>query len=536
MIKEKFTEKDYEMIDHCRFLYGGAEPNDSVKTEDYLSQFFANKEKLFNLLGNELIYSFPYEAFVSAEEMYEKLKYDEKFRGYISYFKDFLRHTENITDLDRWDLRDMIESPDIIKNKLSSDISYTDPNNHKVRKFCKGMKLMRALKELNEKFEIMPTKAFDEFRNFISCYTQDKTHKGTFYLSIHPLDYMTMSDNENDWSSCMSWKNEGDYRIGTVEMMNSPCVVVGYLANENDPYHIGDCYIKDDNYWNNKTWRCLYVITEEAITSVKDYPYFSPGLTQVGLSKLKELAEANLGWYYEDDYTSTKYGFFDIPETDKCISYETDEMYNDFGSTIHYSYFSKEIKNLLKPNRYTYINYSGPTSCCQCGQVFHVEDHSALCCWNCRPGRCCDECGCALYNDNDEYWVGDCCYCESCYNDVTTYIPYYDERVHNDEVITVCPVVIKDGETFYESCDTIYLTEYLYNTYFEENYKDKLYYRVRSSDNVRMGYDTYYLDITNMSEADLDVLRDFTDFAVKAKYCEYKINLPYYRFVNIDAA
>lgn len=534
MVREKFTDKDYEMIDYCRFNYGGAEPQNSVKAEDYLSKFFAKKEKLFNLLGNELIYSFPYETFVSAEEMYEKIKYDDKFRNYISYFKDFLHHSiDNFSDFDRWDLRDMIESPDIIKNKLSTNISYKDPTSQKVRKLCKGMKLMRALRELNEKFEIMPAETFDEFRNYISRFTQDKTHEGTFYLSIHPMDYITMSDNKSDWTSCMSWKNEGDYRIGTVEMMNSPCVVVGYLADENEQYYVGN-----SNYWNNKTWRCLYVVTREAITSVKDYPYFSPGLTQVGLSKLKELAEANLGWYYEDNHITTDCGNIEVPETEKYLSYDTNEMYNDFGSTTHYSYFSKEIRNFLAPNRYTYINYSGPTSCCQCGQTVNVANHSALCCYSCKPSKCCDECGCTLYDEDDKYWVGDCCYCEYCYNDVTTYIPYYGERVHNDEVIEVHPVVIKknDEGTFYKGYVSIFLTEYLYDSYFKKEFKDRLYYKVDNYNNIRTNYHSYYLDITDMSEADLNLLEDFTGFDVKVEYCVQEIYAAYYHFVNIDAA
>ena len=41
-----------------------------------------------------------------------------------------------------------------------------------------------------------------------------------------------MSDNNSGWESCMSWRNNGCYRRGTVEMMNSPYVIVAYLMLE----------------------------------------------------------------------------------------------------------------------------------------------------------------------------------------------------------------------------------------------------------------------------------------------------------------
>ena len=41
-----------------------------------------------------------------------------------------------------------------------------------------------------------------------------------------------MSDNDYGWDSCMGWMNEGEYRLGTVEMMNSPCIVVAYIDGE----------------------------------------------------------------------------------------------------------------------------------------------------------------------------------------------------------------------------------------------------------------------------------------------------------------
>lgn len=105
---------------------------------------------------------------------------------------------------------------------------------------------MKALKQLNGILHFMDDDEFEEFRICQSMCTNTTALEGKLCLSIHPLDYMTMSDNACDWSSCMSWQEDGCYRMGTVEMMNSPCVIVAYLESSHP------MYFSREATWNSK--------------------------------------------------------------------------------------------------------------------------------------------------------------------------------------------------------------------------------------------------------------------------------------------
>ena len=107
---------------------------------------------------------------------------------------------------------------------------YEIPVHHEIRipktRWCVMRYPNNAMAQLNGQ----SLEEFEDFRIKHSRILSEKEFIGRLSLSIHPLDFMTMSDNDSDWSSCMSWRTCGSYRRGTVEMMNSPCVVVAYLS------------------------------------------------------------------------------------------------------------------------------------------------------------------------------------------------------------------------------------------------------------------------------------------------------------------
>ena len=119
----------------------------------------------------------------------------------------------------------------------------------KILKVQKGTKPLRVLAKMAQAFNL---EGFEEFRLTHSRILNQKKMTGELCLSIHPMDFMTMSDNNSNWESCMSWSDYGCYRRGTVEMMNSECVVVAYLRAKED------MKVSEDLYWNNKKWRCWF--------------------------------------------------------------------------------------------------------------------------------------------------------------------------------------------------------------------------------------------------------------------------------------
>ena len=103
--------------------------------------------------------------------------------------------------------------------KLTEAIRYTDCSIERLKKF------------IFEHIEYFAADEWEEIRLAHSQIFNTNKMTGTLCLSIHPLDYATASDNDNGWSSCMSWRDDGCYRMGTVEMMNSPMVICAYFAS-----------------------------------------------------------------------------------------------------------------------------------------------------------------------------------------------------------------------------------------------------------------------------------------------------------------
>ena len=276
-----------------------------------------------------------------------------------------------------------------------------------------------------------------------------KSLKGNLNLSIHPLDYITMSDNEYDWSSCMSWEESGCYRLGTLEMLSSPKVIVAYLTGENNEYHL-----TSDITWNNKKWRELFVVDKNVISGVRGYPYYNKTLESTVLNKLVELATNNLGWEFEKDtikFLTNSYS----PETNEktySISMHTNAMYNDFGIQSPQAHLGINTREILKENPIN-IDYGNYPYCLSCGEPIYLQNDSesewdtlgdGLECFSCRGLYYCDDCG--MLCDADDLCdingklVCSCCsaenyiYCEECNNyisieDCETFITFaYNPR------------------------------------------------------------------------------------------------------------
>ena len=292
-------------------------------------------------------------------------------------------------------------------------------------KINRGCRVIKMLGKLIEAFGL-DIKEFEEFRIKHSQILNQKAVKGTLCLSIHPLDYITMSDNDSGWESCMSWENHGCYRQGTVEMMNSDMVIVAYLESEKP------MKIANDLYWSNKKWRELYIVHQDVIANVKGYPYCNEHLTAAVLDWLRELVHKS-EIYGNDHYLPTIYSSNRLSDDLNMIfSFYTNLMYNDFGHEYHYCVVSSKLPY---GHRGT-INYSGSSQCMLCGELdpcFANVDGDAinLVCESCDDVQTCDCCGSHIYGD--EYTtVGDEVICNCCFDDYYVYDAVNETYIHTD--------------------------------------------------------------------------------------------------------
>ena len=387
----EITKDEMRMIDNA--IYGCADGHGGRASVPYVLRLWdANKQGfLYDLLGKKLS--------VSKEiEIDRDKQVEEEFKQLLPLNNTLSRFANNLLDLiDDNDcmLRAVVEScfePKALANNSYTGGKYTIPLGEKSFRTESGMKVMKILAKVADFYNIK--EQFEEFRQFHSMVTNTKMFKGKLTLSIHPLDYITMSDNGSDWSSCMSWTEGGCYRQGTVEMMNSECVLVAFLESE-DQFRI------HGGIWNNKKWRTLVVCNSDLIASIKAYPYQSDTLTTEVMDFIKELAQENLHINFKENL-SYEYGPYSNINLEQYganpirLCFYTNNMYNDFGCVdYHFVSLSEDYINKIKDKHITRdeINYSGETECMWCGAVCEVVETGDLVCEDCNGYITCDHCG-----------------------------------------------------------------------------------------------------------------------------------------------
>lgn len=319
----------------------------------------------------------------------------------------------------RHGMEHLLNNEPLVNNIFNGETFVIEVEGKRPLKINRGSKVMRALSKIADYFGLAH---FEDFRIYHSQVLNQKSLSGTLCLSIHPMDYMTMSDNDCGWDSCMSWIGEGGYRQGTVEMMNSNCTIVAYLKSEDEfSTYTG---VK----WNSKKWRQLFVVNDDLLIGVKAYPYQNDNLSEAVIDWLRELAEKNLDRKYcsttvieyEKPFRiSTKNGEKDV-YLDALDGYA---MYNDFGSAEHHHMALVDGFDTNKKKYYgdaddiAYLYsfaYHGSEQCMVCGSTQHdFANESCLACKNCQTLIHCDCCGdpVANYIEIDGQYL-----CEYCYD------------------------------------------------------------------------------------------------------------------------
>lgn len=533
---DKITMDEWEMIDTYRRNYVDADyaSTTMAPSKQVLQSWSNSKRDLYKLLGNNLIVSeeFNYsksEALMEREleSLFEgwetcgrERRTGRKFWQAIWAWRDNTFPTNEYYlafDFDPNDksvseeehnrntkikngISHLLQLNDIANNKYTGEsFSITLPNG-KEFKINSGCKVMKALAKIADAFNLPE---FEDFRICQSYVTNTRMIKSNLTLSIHPLDYMTMSDNECGWDSCMSWENEGCYRQGTVEMMNSPCVVVAYISDKNA------MSISSNGEWSNKKWRQLFIVDKDVIFSVKPYPYINNDITTYTMNWLKNLAEQNMGWSYGQE-TPIHWTYDDELMSGGQpfkFSFHTNLMYNDVGSIAYHHMYYNNTK--VMPKVYT-MNYSGDSQCMWCGGVEKLREDS-LSCDSCSGIMICSDCGERVYED-EVYYIGNDIYCENCFRDYMANCDFCEDDFPRKEAFNITPYIDdpknKDKIYIMDSAFTA-CSDCLYN-WLKESIKDPsaIIYknkRIFSDESTE-----YFINITDVTEDGIDDLLPYS--------------------------
>ena len=464
---EALTQQDKDFITSYIETFGGIGRNVSLeKPLDYILRFWNyNKERLFHMFGDKLILKRKVTIDLDLDDkiktMDDYFNSDEPGAEFNRAFKRWTNKKEYVPQ--DWKTNSFIRAltiPDYLyTNRVPYPFTYKDKGG-KEFKVPEGAKIMKVLQRIAKQFDLPQ---FEDFRNRISRITEVRSQEVEITLSIHPLDYMTMSDNNNGWESCMNWTDgPGAYRAGTVEMLNSDCVVMAYISTK-------DYTINDLITWNSKSWRTLVIVNPYIITTVKDYPHSCKNFDKAVVDWLVELREANSDWKYQteyvEDFDGSEFNVIPLWENDHRLTFLTNAMYNDFDNGCHN--VARVSEEPPMDDCYE-IMYSGAWSCMCCGEEYEIYqddgDNDIVVCGNCDRLFYCDHCGERIRND-DHYNIDGACLCESCFENLDTCMICEEPhtRSYMSEVYVADPVTGK--------LDTAYNKHFMCLDCQQDNYK-----------------------------------------------------------------
>lgn len=246
-----------------------------------------------------------------------------------------------------------------------------------------GMKTIRTIQKVLKASEYPRMDLFEKWRNEVSLVQISNEVKAKLVISINPIDFVSMSENNCNWRSCMAWSNNGCYNAGTLEMMNSNVAAVAYLETSS-PFELhlnetGEVYTVP-----NKSWRALIFAHKDILLLGKQYPYHNSNLITIVLDFMRELLEKNLKWKYQ--FINQRYrdletidgnfyirDFFAVDYDKKkdhhCIFVYTNGMYNDIIESHYPHYYC--CRNYVSHSKK--ICLSGPATCICCGKRIYEE-------------------------------------------------------------------------------------------------------------------------------------------------------------------
>ena len=385
VLLDAISAEDKAKIESYIYKFGVIKDN-FIGIEKWLQFWSYSNQKLFKLLGNQLIYKIDiaYEKDHSTifTEIQNKLVAHPFMIAYDNFFYNVIRKyfKEGIIDSDtKRNFHKLIECITLTDDVVKNSIKIKKPGCKKMLQIQAGMKPIRAIFKVISYFKEdynFNQSEFEDFRIKHSMVLNDKVVKGRMCFSIHPLDFMTMSDNANDWSSCMSWKTEGCYHLGTVEMMNSNNVICCYIESD-IPFSWEDPESGEIQNWNSKKFRVLAYVTKDIIVNGKSYPFQNIDINKIVISTLRDLAKKNLNWSYSfgpeiykdmihinyaSDIERNKEWIHRNKTTKHNIIFDTNAMYNDIFNDNGREYWC--YRNKVKRNKV--INLSGKANCLCC--------------------------------------------------------------------------------------------------------------------------------------------------------------------------
>lgn len=286
--------------------------NNFTLNENIFDSWFLNKKDIFNkYFKDKLILEYP-------EPFQVKLTAEAKMR-ILSEFCD------NLEEEKLFELSDFcyLQETSFFDNKVI--LPYNSLGIKKNEKLTKSFKYFIKDKE-----------KLDKIQNLASSFIQRNKITGTLCISIHPVDYLTISENSFGWGSCHGLLSNHSHVAGNLSFLCDTSTVVLYLKD------VKGFDLFPNFHWNSKKWRMLLHMNEDQsmIISNKQYPFeldvdLSPYLkyffNNQKMNFKYEILELDVFNYIVEDFISKSLFFNDIFLNNKRHKFY---LYKNFAKPI----------------------------------------------------------------------------------------------------------------------------------------------------------------------------------------------------------
>lgn len=478
MLNQKLNKIQEDFNKVITFSQGIPEP----KTDKLFEMWKECKRDFIEVFDGKYIYEFPEKV---SFELDPKEKHNRviRFAGQVA---------------STWGYGDLADFIEVQEEGFFNNITVSDYTAWDGKVIKKGTRLVKAFRHFVE-----DNRSLTDIQNEASRIIQEDKIEGTLCLSVHPLDFLSLSENTYNWRSCHSL--DGEFRAGNLSYMMDKNTIICYLKGMDEAIlpNFGP-----EVKWNSKKWRVLLYISNDwkMIFAGRQYPFDSKTGMDIVLKDLLPAARVfgrsneyhcKLSYFSDERYTdwldvlkpqvpisdtsvvdiSYKY----VPVDNKLVALEDlvlngkgSKQFNDvlqsscYSPIYAFSYMKsspwnktedgKVIEYSLTQINRTKFNIGGYTYCLWCGEEECLTGSDSMMCENCELEHgtenndlitTCSCCGGRMFTE-DAYWVDDEEWCENCYNE-------YARRCE------CCDYVFRKEELFYDEKTQQYVCEFCLN-------------------------------------------------------------------------
>lgn len=236
-------------------------------TDKMFEDWAKNKAWFLERTGGQMIYTYPHKIYLQMSDA-EKIEAAQSVIEYIYDTVDTGEESALAAFLDHF--RSVFFSKFTDEEYIDGDI-----------KVPKGMKIIKAIKYFIEDEELR-----SKVQDFASAVLQRDKMEGTLCISIHPLDFLSTSENNYNWRSCHAL--DGEFKSGNLSYMTDASTVVVYMRGDNK---VKLPRFPESVPWNSKKWRMLLHFENHymGVACGRQYPFYTADIFALLSEILKDV-------------------------------------------------------------------------------------------------------------------------------------------------------------------------------------------------------------------------------------------------------